>query len=262
MMDQNILVRKLEGYAPLKERSKQILRDLSERQVSLVDAGSVIIEDGDKPDDICLIVEGWAARYKVSHEGGRRIMAFLLPGDFCELEIAVLEQMDHAIMALTPCKVARLDSEAVKRILAEDPALADALRWMTLVEGAILRQWVVNGRRQASAAFAHLLCELYIRMKSIGLLDGDRLLLPLTQEELTDALGLSTVHTNRTLQRLRERGLIELEGGILAIPDFAALADAGGFDDNYLHRRSSRADSLSRPRSGRWSAPIDSLSSA
>jgi CRP-like cAMP-binding protein len=108
--------------------------------------------------------------------------------------------------------------------------------WSTLVDEAVLRQWVVNvGRRDAHSRIAHILCELHARMSMVGLVDADRLALPLTQTDLADATGLTAVHINRTLQRLRKEGLIEVGSGMLKIMDVSALKEAGGFDDAYLH---------------------------
>jgi CRP-like cAMP-binding protein len=239
-MEENPLVRKLEGYAPLSEEDKRVIRDLSAERVVKVRARHDIIRDGAATDYIHLILDGWAARYKVLPDGTRQITAFLIPGDFCDLHVTILSTMDHGIVALTPCTVANLDSAKLDRITSERSMLTKALWWMTLVDEAVLRQWIVNARRQAIAAVAHLICELHIRLKSVGLAQGPRIELPLTQEVLADATGMTPVHMNRTLQTLREHGLIELKHGSLRIPDVAALATVGGFDDSYLHLRKGR----------------------
>lgn len=236
-MDQNPLIRKLEGYAPLSENDKQTIRALSSERVEAVSDWQDIISEGRAPDYVHLILEGWAARYTLLPDGSRQITAFLIPGDFCDLHVTTLGKMDHGIATLTLCKVAHLDSKKLDQITTESSMLTKALWWLTLVDEAVLREWVVNSRREALAAMAHLLCELHVRMKSIGLVTDNRFELPITQEELADATGMTPVHMNRTIQTMRERGLIELRQRSLFIPDVQALAYAGGFDDSYLHLR-------------------------
>ncbi|MFB0613629.1 Crp/Fnr family transcriptional regulator [Aurantiacibacter poecillastricola] len=236
-MEPNLLVRKLEGYAPLSDDEKSLIEKMTSENIKTYPAKSDIIADGDRPDFVHLVLDGWAARYKILHDGSRRIMAFLIPGDFCDLHITVLRQMDHGIMALSPCKVARLDSARLSELATERTNLTKALWWATLVDEAVLRQWVINAGRPALAAVAHLLCELHQRMKSIGLVTDRQLELPVTQAELAEATGMTPVHISRTLQNLRQAGLIELRAHSLFIPDIEALAETGGFDDSYLHLR-------------------------
>ena len=168
--------------------------------------------------------------------GLRQIVAILIPGDFLDIHVTVLGQMDHSVVALTRCRVAYVPSERLDRLTSQDNGLTKALWWSTLVDEAVLRSWIVNaGRRDAYQRIAHLLCEMHVRMNMIGLVTGDRFDLPLTQEELADATALTPVHTNRTLQRLRGEGLIKLGGRVLTVLDVARLREAAGFDPNYLH---------------------------
>jgi CRP-like cAMP-binding protein len=202
-----------------------------------------IIREGDRPDHVHLMVEGWAARYKLLPDGARQITAFLIPGDFCDLHVTILGEMDHGITTVTRSKVAFIP-RAQMEALTERPSLAKAFWWSTLVDEAILRSWIVNvGRRDAFEAVGHLICELYVRMKNIGLVDGDRFDLPLTQEEIGDALGLTSVHVNRVLQRMRSDDLISFRQGLLTIHDYRRLEKAAGFNPNYLHieRRNERS---------------------
>ena len=240
-MHDNPFIRKLESYADISEKHKTVVEELTSENIETYPADVDIISDGDRPEHVHLIIEGWAARYKILHDGSRRIVGLLLPGDFCDLHITVLQQMDHGIMTLTPCRVAHLDSGKLDQLTTEDTTLTKALWFMTLVDEAVLRQWVINVGRTALAAVAHLLCEIHVRMRAVGLTIGNHVELPLTQEELADATGMTSVHVNRTLQSLRQAGLIELKGGMLFIPDVGALAKAGGFDDSYLHLREGRA---------------------
>jgi CRP-like cAMP-binding protein len=143
---------------------------------------------------------------------------------------------DHGIVALTRCKVAYIPSADLDVLTTDHNGLTKALWWATLVDEGVLREWVLNvGRRNAFQRIAHLLCEMHARMQMVGLVEKDRLALPLTQEELADATGLTSVHTNRTLQRLRKENLIEIGGGMLTVLDVDALREAAGFNGNYLH---------------------------
>lgn len=239
-METNPLVRKLDGYALLSDEDKTTIRTLCAERVENYHAKRDIIRDGDCPNSVHLILEGWAARYKVLPDGSRSITAVLIPGDFCDLHITVLAKMDHGIMTLSRCKVAHLDSAKLNKLTEERTMLTKSLWWTTLVDEAVLRQWVINSRRPAIQAIAHVLCELHVRMKSVGLATGGRFDLPLTQEDLADATGMTPVHMNRTLQAMREQGLIELRRTLMFIPDVTALAKVGGFEEDYLHLRNGK----------------------
>ena len=182
------------------------------------------------------MLSGWGPRYKTVRSGARQIVDFVIPGDFCDLHVALLSAMDHGIVALTPCRVARIGQDEIAKLTSENSRIVRAMWWSTLVDQGILREWVLNvGRRDAYERVSHLLCELHFRMKRVGLVEDGRLALPLTQQELADATGLTAVHMNRTLQRLRGEKFIEIGGGTLTILDAAALQEAAGFDPNYLH---------------------------
>lgn len=228
------LVAKLQTRARLSDDDRDALNALYADPREMGPRRS-IIREGDRPDHVHLMVEGWAARYKLLPDGARQITAFLIPGDFCDLHITILGEMDHGIATLTRSKVAFIPRAQIE-MLTERPSLAKAFWWSTLVDEAVLRSWIVNiGRRDAYGAVGHLICELYVRMKNIGLVDDRHFDLPLTQEEIGDALGLTSVHVNRVLQRLRSEDLISLRQGVLAIHDYRRLEEASGFNANYLH---------------------------
>jgi CRP-like cAMP-binding protein len=234
-MQQHPLLARLGTFADLSIDEKELLANLT-ADVRPFKARDHIIREGERPDQVHLIVDGWAAREKILPDGSRQIVAFLLPGDFCDLHVAVLGRMDHGIVALTACRVAFIASAEMDELTSHHNSLTRALWWGTLVDEAVLRCWVVNnGRRDAHERIAHLLCELHLRLKLIGLVSDGRFDLPLTQEEIADATGLTPVHTNRILQRLRREGLIELHGRVLTVLDVAALRRAAGFDPAYLH---------------------------
>ncbi|HEX8514518.1 MAG TPA: Crp/Fnr family transcriptional regulator [Allosphingosinicella sp.] len=228
------LVTKLESVARLTLEDRSALAALSDGSREM-GARRNVIREGERPDFVHLMVEGWAARYKLLADGTRQITAFLIPGDFCDLHVTILGEMDHSITTLTRAKVAFIPRSKMDS-LTERPGLVKAFWWATLVDEAVLRAWIVNvGRRDAYEAIGHLMCELYVRMKNIGLTDDHCFELPLTQEELGDALGLTPVHVNRVLQRLRAENLISFKGGLLTIRDYRALEEASGFNANYLH---------------------------
>jgi CRP-like cAMP-binding protein len=228
------LIAKLETVVRLPDEDRRALAALGVNAREM-GARRNIIREGDRPDHVHLIVEGWAARYKLLPDGARQITAFLIPGDFCDLHVTILGEMDHGIATLTRSRVAFIP-HSVMEALTQRPALIKAFWWATLVDEAVLRSWIVNvGRRDAFEAVGHLLCELYVRMKNVGLVEDHRFDLPLTQEEIGDALGLTSVHVNRVLQRLRAEDLISLRHGHLTIHDYRRLEKAAGFNPNYLH---------------------------
>ncbi|HEX6374282.1 MAG TPA: Crp/Fnr family transcriptional regulator [Allosphingosinicella sp.] len=228
------LIAKLETRVPLRDADRRALAALC------ADAREVgprrnLVREGDRPDHVHLMVEGWAARYKLLPDGARQITAFLLPGDFCDLHVTLLGEMDHSIATLTRAKVAFIPRATMDAVTGR-PGLVKAFWWTTLVDEAVLRAWIVNvGRRDAFGAVGHLICELYVRLRSVGLVADHRFALPLTQEEIADALGLTPVHVNRVLQRLRAESFISFRHGLLTIHDYGRLERASGFNPNYLH---------------------------
>lgn len=230
----NPLIRKLRVFAELPEDDCRLLNGLILNQ-RVVPAGTDLIHEGDKPSDVYLILEGFACRYKTLPTGQRHIMAYLIPGDFCDLHVFVLREMDHSLAALSDCVVVDIPRPRILEML-ERPAIARAMWVAALVDEATLREWLVNlGGREATERVAHLLCELLHRLRVVGLANGGSYDLPLTQRELADTMGMSDVHMNRVLQRLRQEGLITFKGGALSIADAEKLAAFSGFDPNYLH---------------------------
>lgn len=228
------LVAKLETLASLSAEDVTDLRALAENSREM-EARRNIIREGDRPDHVHLVIDGWACRYKLLPDGARQITAFLIPGDFCDLHVRVLGQMDHSIATLTAGRVAFIERNRMEA-LTQRPTLLRAFWWSTLVDEAVLRAWIVNaGRRDAQQAIGHLMCELYVRMRNVGLTTDHSYELPLTQEEIADALGLTPVHVNRVLQRMRSEELISLKGGQLTIHDYRRLQKVSGFSPNYLH---------------------------
>jgi CRP-like cAMP-binding protein len=175
-------------------------------------------------------------RYKLTHQGKRQIFSFHLPGDIPDLQSLHISVMDHSLMTLTPSRLAFIPHESLFKVMHRCPRVADLLWRDTLIDAAVFREWMIGlGRRLAETRIAHVLCEILVRMRAVGLANGHTCELPITQAELGDALGLSTVHVNRSLQELRGKGLITLRGNILTVVDFEGLKKAGEFDPTYLH---------------------------
>lgn len=230
----NLLTRKLEAFAPLPKADRRLLDDLI-RRPRLVGPREDLIREGDSPSDVYLILEGFACRYKLLEDGRRHIMAYLVPGDLCDLHVFILRAMDHSIATLSPCRIVDIPRARVLEMI-ERPAIARALWWCSLVDEATLREWLVNiGARSAERRVAHLLCELLLRLRAVGLATNGSYELPLTQAQIADTMGLSHVHVNRVLQRLRAEGLITLKDHALVILDVPRLKEFSGFDPNYLH---------------------------
>lgn len=231
------LIRKLESISDLSEDDKLALTKLPLEMRTLAE-GVDIVREGDRPSHACLIVEGLACRYRILGEGQRQIMSFHMAGDVPDLQSLHIRTMDHSLGTLTPLAAAFIPHTALHELLLARPSLTVAFWRDTLIDAAVFREWLAGvGRRSAHARVAHLLCELFMRMKAVGLVDGETMDLPVTQAELGDSLGLSAVHINRVMQDLRADGLIGGRGRTLVVSDWPALKAVGDFDSGYLHLR-------------------------
>jgi len=232
----NPIIRKLEQFTKLSSEERRVLEQVTSEGLRQLGTREDIIREGDKPQALNLILSGWACRYKHLEDGRRQIIAFFLPGDLCDNHVFVLREMDHSVGTLTPVTFAQIPRRRIEEITLSHPRVTQALWWESLVGSAIQREWIVSlGQRDALERMAHLLCELFLRLRAVGLAEENRCELPLTQAELADAMGLSTVHVNRTLQELRAAKLIILKGRTLTIPDLEALQSAAQFNPSYLH---------------------------
>jgi CRP-like cAMP-binding protein len=199
-------------------------------------AGADIVREGDRPSHCRLLVSGFAARYRVVSGGERQFTTIHVPGDFIDLHSFPLKEMDHSVLALTPCTLAAYPHENISAITEQYPHLTRLLWLLTLLDGALQRQWIIClGRLSGEARAAHLFCELGVRLAAIGLGAQDRYALPLTQQDLADALGLSLVHANRVVQSLRKQNLLIWQGNEVILPDLDGARTLGEFDERYLH---------------------------
>lgn len=212
-------------------------------QMRDVAADQDLVREGDRPQTCMLLVEGFAARYRTLSDGRRQILSFHIAGDFMDLQGLTLTRLDHSISTLTACRVAMFTHGAITDLLT-DPGLTRVLWHEAMVDSAIFREWIVNvGRRSAYQRVAHVLCELVTRMEAVGLAHDGICDLPLTQGELADATGLSTVHVNRVIQELRRENLITLRSRTFSALNWSGLKVAAEFDANYLQLKPPAEDS-------------------
>ena len=238
----SLMLRKLELHAFLPEEDRQAVLALPHTMRTL-EPQSYTVREGDPPLACVVLVSGFAYRQKITGDGGRQIVAIHIPGEPLDFQNLFLDVADHNVQTLTRAELAFIPREAIQRIARERPHVAHAILVATLVEASIFREWVLNvGRRDARARLAHVLCEFAVRLEAQGLASEYGYELPMTQEQLADSLGLTSVHVNRTLKLLESEGLIVRNKRNVAFPDWKRMRTVGDFNQRYLH--------LDRQRSG------------
>lgn len=211
---------------------------LAELPGTIVDykRGQTIIDEGSEPTSSCLVLNGWTARAQYTEAGHRQLAALHIPGDFVDLHGMLLKVMDHSVVAVSSCTVVFVPHQNLKDIISKSEHLGRLLWLSTLIDAAILRAWITGiGRRSTEQNFAHLVCELFLRLDAVGLAGELCFDFPVTQQDLADMHGLSLVHTNKSLQALRKTGLLVWQGSMVKIPDFDRLASFAEFDPTYLN---------------------------
>jgi CRP-like cAMP-binding protein len=229
------MLRKLRLWAWLDDAQEQALLNLPHTVVTL-DKQRVVVREGDNASHCFLALSGYCVRLKYVGSGARQIVSIHMKGDLIDLHNALMGVADHSVQTLTPCKMAKIPIEAIRELADRDPAIKDALWIDTLVDASIHREWIANvGRRDAPTRIAHLLCEFALKLEAIGL-EQMNYELPMTQDQIADATGLTAVHVNRVLQGLAKDGLIErVTSKSVVIGDWKKLAAAGDFHREYLH---------------------------
>ncbi|NIJ22936.1 Crp/Fnr family transcriptional regulator [Sphingomonas japonica] len=231
------LARRLDTPDRLEPADDTILAALPHIRREL-EPGQYLVRDQGHPKYCCFLLSGFTIRHKFVGDGARQIVAINLPGDFVDLQHVLLETADHNVEALTACSVALIDAAALVDGAFASPAIGKALWRHSLVEASIFREWMANiGRRDGRARTAHLLCEVGVRRETAGLGARAQFELPMTQEQLGDALGLTAVHVNRSLRGLEAEGLIARTRRSVTVLDWNGLAAAADFDPAYLHHR-------------------------
>ncbi|GAB5468483.1 MAG: Crp/Fnr family transcriptional regulator [Rhodospirillales bacterium] len=229
------LIKKLAPFLAVTDQMEDALRILAQDNGRFA-RNDQIIAAGDAYSHIYLVNGGWAVRYKLLESGDRQIVNFALPGDFLCFNAALFEESDYYLSAQTEMDVFVMQITPFSKMLAIQPELALALSWANAHEEALMAERIVSlGRRTAMERMAHLFCELWRRLELLNLTEGSKFPMPLTQEDLADTLGLSTVHVNRTLQKLRANQLVATTGDQIRILDMKGLERTAGFDDGYLH---------------------------
>ena len=232
------IIRKLTRLSPLGPGDCTAVRRLTYTMRTL-QPPAYLVREGEPPRSVCsFVVAGFAYRQKLTAEGSRQIVALQLPGDFLDLQHLFLDIADHNVQALTQLQVADVSRDALQEIVLNHPAVGRAMWIDELISASMYREWVLNiGRRSARARIAHILCEFAVRMRAAHIGDdGDYGYdLPMTQEQLGDAVGLTSVHVNRTLKGLVGDGLIRFDRRRLSILDWDRIRQVGEFSSLYLH---------------------------
>jgi CRP-like cAMP-binding protein len=230
------LVRKLNAFNRLPVESEQAVYDMASHRLCSLDRGQDLIVEGEDPQTVNLLVDGWACRYKMLEDGRRQILAFFIPGDLADLHVYILKAIDHSIAAITPVSFARLAPKEFEDLGNAHPRLLRALWWESLVTDSIQREWLVSvGQRDALESVAHLACELYLRLRTVGLCKDGQCAFPLTQVDIADALGMTQPHVSRTITELNATGVATLKRGTLEVHDLRKLMALAVFNPNYLH---------------------------
>jgi CRP-like cAMP-binding protein len=230
------LIRRWNGRAALSEEDVRAIEALPCNRRSFP-RNAYVVREGSAPHNCTLLLSGFAYRHKIIRDGARQILSIHIASEFVDLQNCLLGHADHSVQTLGPAEVALIPKAALVALSASHPAIGRAMWLDTLLDAAIFREWVVNlGRRDAKARIAHLICELAARMDANGPAGDGTYHFPLTQEQLGDATGLTSVHTNRILQTLRREGLINLRSHSLEVLDPERLRAVGDFNDSYLHR--------------------------
>lgn len=230
-----LVARRLDARIPLGETATQAVLAVP-HTLRTLRAHQYFLREGEQPKTSTVVVDGYIYRHKFVQDGGRQIVAVHIPGDFIDLQNILLDQSDHNIQALTAATVAEFPHAQMLDLAFRHPTIGKALWRESLVEASLFREWIANiGRRDARARVAHLLCELAVRREAAGLGPRHRFELPMTQEQIGDALALTAVHVNRTLRVLQTDGLIQRSKRAITVADWRGLRAAADFNENYLH---------------------------
>lgn len=231
----SLFVRKLEAHAHLSEEDREAILAIPHR-VRTCEPATYLTREGDLPAQCAVLYSGFAYRQKITGDGQRQIIGLQIPGEALDLQHLFLDVADHSVQMLTRGEVAVVMRRDIQDLVLARPAIGHAIMVAILIEGSIFREWVLNvGRRDARSRLAHLLCEFGSRMQAQGLGRLDGYELPITQEQLADALGLTPVHVNRTLKSLEASGLITRTRRHISMPSWERIREAGDFNQRYLH---------------------------
>jgi CRP-like cAMP-binding protein len=228
-------LKKLKRRIEISSDEERAIRNLV-AEVRRVPSDELIVRSGEELTSSLLLVDGWLARTKDLEGGERQVTQLHVAGDFADLHGFTLKRLDHDVTTMSDCRIAVAPHERLRKMFDDFPRLARIYWFMNNVDAAIQRELALSlGQRSAISRMAHLFCELYVRLSIVGRTKDNGYELPLTQRELSECLGLTVVHANRTLQELRRRGLVELENRHLKILDRRGLEGLAEFDPGYLY---------------------------
>jgi CRP-like cAMP-binding protein len=229
------VIRRLESRAPLNDEDRAAIRGLAVTYRTL-DPAAYMVREGEPPEYCTVLLTGFAYRHKVTGDGERQILSVHMPGEFLDLQNSFLRVADHNVQALTRCEIAAIPVPALEALASQYPRVSRAMWIDTLIDASVFREWMVNvGRRDSTSRIAHLLCEYALRLHAAGLAEERRYELPMTQEQLADAVGLTPVHVNRVLKELGRMKLIIRDKRAVEIVDWERLRHVGDFNSRYLH---------------------------
>lgn len=228
-------LKKLRQRTDISSEEERAIRS-SVVETRVVPADRILIRAGEELTSSILLLDGWMARSKDLQSGERQVTELHVSGDFPDLHGFTLKRLDHDVITLSNCTIGVVPHERLLEIMRNYPHLARIYWFSTNVDAAITRELALSlGQRSAISRMAHLFCELYLRLEMVGRTEGNRYDFPLTQRELSECLGLTVVHVNRTLQELRRKRLVEFESRHLTILDREGLEGIAEFDPNYLY---------------------------
>ncbi len=229
------LIGSLERRDTLTAEERGIIQRLPYRIRSFT-GGEELVKEASRPNESCLVLQGYAARAQFLPDGRRQLSAIHIAGDFVDLHCFLLKTMDHSVVAIRDCTAAFVPHPSILEAMIASPHLGRLFWLSTVIDAAIQRAWNTGlGRRTPAEHIAHLLCELNERLKAVGLAEGGSFEFPPTQADIADMVGLSVVHVNRTVQELRTKGLVAWNGGLVTIPDLPRLQEFAEFDPTYLN---------------------------
>jgi CRP-like cAMP-binding protein len=231
----DLLVRNLALRSPLSAEDREAILALP-YALRTLEANTYTIREADPPVSCAIMVSGFAFRQKLTGDGQRQIIAIHIPGDALDFQNLFLDVSDHSVQMLTRGEVAVVSRRDIQDLARARPAIGHAILIKILVDASIFREWVLNvGRRDARSRLAHVLCELSVRLDAESLSHEYGYALPMTQEQLADAVGLTAVHVNRTLKSLEAEGLITRTKRNISFPNWEKLRAVGDFNQRYLH---------------------------
>jgi CRP-like cAMP-binding protein len=231
------LLRRLSMVTGLEKEDVEAIRALP-IAIRRLEAGQFVVREGDRPAECCLVIEGFCVRAKSTSAGQRQILSIHTPGEIPDLQSLHLHVMDHDLVALVPSTLGFISHAALRAMNRARPVVGELFWRDTLIDASIFREWIVNvGQRPAPVRFAHMVVELRSRLAVIGMVDGNTFDMPLTQEQIGEAMGITAVHANRIIKQLRDDNVLDFHRGRVTVLDEGKLQELADFDDRYLHQQ-------------------------